>query len=246
MGVFGKGSFERSSRTVISFPAARGEGLLVETVGDETVVYDLETKEAHCLKPLAAVVFAHADGKTSAKEIASFAEERIGEPITEAQIQEAVAQLEASALLDMPLVVHNGLSRRQMMGKTAAAAGALTGASLITSVAAPLAAMSGSGLPPGACCGPAANCNGDNNKCASHHCCQSGKACNQCKCTDNDNNCDTGQCTNPAGSCPNVMVNGVSTAACGQTSGGICCYPDAAFPANCCRGFVTGSGIVAC
>src|SRR5437879_1510583 len=113
----------RSNKTLISFPVPRHEDLLVETIGDETAVYDLESKEAHCLKPLAAVVFTTADGRTSAGEIAARAGERLGEPVTESQVQEAILQLDATGLLDTPLKVHNGgFSRRQMIGKGAAAA----------------------------------------------------------------------------------------------------------------------------
>ena len=244
----GEGRRASSSRTMISFPVVREEGLLVETVGDETVVYDLESKEAHCLKPLAAVVFTHADGRTSAEEIAELAAERLGEPITETQVRDAIAQLEASALLDTPLVVHsgNGLSRRQMLGKSAAAAaGTFAGASLITSVMAPVASATGTILPPGACCGPNGNCNGGNPRCSSNHCCQTGKDCNSCKCTDSDNDCSTTQCSSPAGSCPSVMVNGVSTAACASTSGGKCCYPDP-LTGDCCRNFQTTSNSTPC
>jgi hypothetical protein len=239
----------------ISFPAARDEGLLVETVGDETVVYDLESKEAHCLKPLAATVFAHADGRTSAEELAALAGERLGEPVTESQVQEAILQLNATGLLDESLRVHNGgFSRRQMIGKGAAAGGALVGATLITSVMAPVASATQTVLPPGACCGPLASCNGDNHRCSSDHCCQNDKECNKCKCTDGDNSCSTSQCntTSNVGDCPSVLINGVMTPACattGTSSGFKCCYPDPAdtsVPPRCCRNFQTASNNTPC
>jgi hypothetical protein len=192
----GEGPTSRSTKAVINFPAARDEGLLVETVGDETVVYDLESKEAHCLKPLAALVFSSADGKTSAGEIASLAEKQLGEPITEAQVQEAMGQLEASALLLGPAVLNdgNGFNRRQMIGRSAVAAGgAFAGASLITSILAPTAMAGTSQIQPG-CSG----C-GTNHDCApapgehDGHCCQStgtpGKTCNAGCCTPTDNSC---------------------------------------------------------
>jgi len=192
VSALGEGPFSGSKKTVISFPTARDEGLLVETVGDETVVYDLETKQAHCLKPLAAAVFTSADGATSVDEIATKAEEQLGEPVTVAQVQDAIAELDATALLATPLLAGNGngLNRRQMIGKSAAAAGALAGASLITSIVAPTALAAGTGIPTG-CLG----C-GKNPDCISNHCCQSnaGKQCNRGCCVGANNSCHFCDC----------------------------------------------------
>jgi hypothetical protein len=180
-----------SATNTTSLPAARDEKLLVETVGDETVVYDLDSKEAHCLKPLAALVFRNADGKTSAAELASLAEDRLGEPVSEANVLEAMLQLEASDLLRAPVTQNgNGLSRRQMIGKSAATAGALAGASLVTSVLTSDAFAAGASQIPFGCTG----CGG-NPDCVSNHCCQSnaGKSCLQSCCVGKDNSCH--QCT---------------------------------------------------
>src|SRR5947207_1171234 len=139
--------------TVVSRPTARAEGLLIETVGDETVVYDLESKEAHCLKALAAVVFAHADGHNTTADIAELAGHRLGTPVTEAEVGDAVAQLEQCALLDVSLVVRDGISRRQAVRRFATVAGAAAATPLIASVMAPTASAAGSQLQPGLCCG---------------------------------------------------------------------------------------------
>lgn len=232
-------------QTVLIRPIARATGLLVETVGDETVVYDLESKEAHCLKSLAAVVFAHADGRNTAAEIAELAEYRLGRTVSEAEVAEAVAQLEQRALLDTPLVVRDGLSRREAVQRFAAAAAA---GPLIVSVMAPTALASGSTVAPGGCCGSSTTgtnttCVGLNPVCTSNHCCQnlSSKDCNQCKCVGDKNDCSI--CANVGGgTCPNMTLNGVSTPACGTTSSGACCYPDA--NGNCCTVFTSGTGTV--
>src|ERR671935_458869 len=96
-----------SRKTAVSFPAARADGLLIEQIGSETVVYDTEAKQAHCLRGLASVLFTAADGKTSAEDLAAHAEKALGEPVTYIQVQEAIAQLEACALLDTPLLLHD-------------------------------------------------------------------------------------------------------------------------------------------
>ena len=174
-----------------STPAsARTEGLLVERVGDETVVYDVETKEAHCLKPLAAVVFERCDGKTTVGEISAAAEQKLGESVSVDQVGSAIAELEGLGLLDVPLVVlngdRNGWSRREMLRKAGYTGAAIAGAApLITSIAAPTAAMAVSGIATG-CTG----C-GKNSDCVSNHCCQGvpGKSCNIACCVDANNSC---------------------------------------------------------
>jgi len=238
-------------RSVISRPSAREEGLLIEAVGDETVIYDLESKEAHCLKALAAVVFAHADGTNTTAEIAELASHRIGSPVTDEEVRDAVAQLEQCGLLDVALVVRDGLSRREAVVRFASVAGVAVATPLIASVVAPTAQAAGSQIPTGQCCGSTTtNCTGLNPTCASGHCCQnlSSKDCNQCKCVGDKNDCSSTQCSGPVGSCPSitVIVNGVSVTVqpCATTSGGKCCYPDSNL--NCCTVFTVGNTVNIC
>jgi hypothetical protein len=178
---------------------ARSEDLLVEQIDGEAVVYDLESKEVHCLKPLAAVVFANSDGKSTSDEIALIAERELGTMFTASDIEAAASQLEAIGLIETPFVVlEGGVSRRDIMRKTAFAGALAAFAPLITSIAAPSAAMAQSGRQAGCGCGSdplggAGTCkNGDNNNCISHHCCQpdtGAKECNICLCVDDSNNC---------------------------------------------------------
>lgn len=181
----------RSGRTAVSCPAARIDGLLVQQVQDETVVYDLQTKDAHCLKPLAAVVFTLADGRTSVDDIAALAGERLGESVSSTDVRGAIAQLEERALLKTPLVVHNGMSRRDLVHKaTLAGAATAFAGPLISSIVAPTAAMAASGIATG-CSG----C-GKNSDCVSNHCCQSnaGKDCSQGCCVGGNNSCHFCNC----------------------------------------------------
>jgi hypothetical protein len=228
-------------QTTVSRPMARTDGLLVESVADETVVYDQETKEAHCLKALAAAVFTYADGRNTTAEIAELVSYRLDRTVSEAEVADAVRQLEQHALLDTPLVIREGLSRREALRTMAATGvGAVAGASLITTILAPTAAAAGSQLTNGSCCGNSAtdNCTGGNPKCQSGHCCQnlSSKDCNLCKCVGDKNDCSSTQCSGTGSGCPDITVtiSGVSTTlhACGKTSGGRCCYPDTL--GNCC------------
>jgi hypothetical protein len=120
-------------QTLISRPLARTANVVVEAVGDETVIYDTDAHVAHALKPLAAAVYAYADGKNTPAEIAELASYRLASTITESDVVDALEQLDAQALLDGPVLdVHTGVSRRTAL-KTFAAAGA--GSMLVMSVA---------------------------------------------------------------------------------------------------------------
>jgi hypothetical protein len=222
----------------------------VESVGDETVVYDLDTKEAHCLKPLAATVFMYADGSRTAADIAELSSYRLESTITEDDVKDAVKQLESVALIETPLVVRDGMSRRDAIKRFGMVAGVATATPLIASVMAPVASAAGSKIPTGGCCGHRAssNCTGGNPLCESNHCCQnlSSKDCNQCKCVGDKNDCSNTQCSDPSTTgCPplHISVDGVPTTlnACGKTSSGKCCYPDA-ISGTCCTVVVSSAG----
>jgi len=124
--------------TRIRHPVAREEDLLVEHLADETVVYDTRTKEAHCLSPLAAAVFAHCDGQTTVDQLAALATDRLGELVDEPRVMEALAQLQERDLLAVP--PRDGLTRRKMLRRTAMAGAATVSAPIITTIMAPTAA----------------------------------------------------------------------------------------------------------
>lgn len=214
-------------------PTPRSEGLLVEYAGDETVVYDVESKEAHCLNPLASVVFANSDGQRTVAEMADFAEQRLGHAVSEAQVVAAVEELEATSLLDTPLRVvacdREGMSRRQMMRKTAFAGAAATVAGgAVMTIAVPTALAGCSKQVAGCGCSKmeGGNVVQVNTLCLSGHCCgpSTTAKCNVgCCATTNDGaicQCSNGVClsvpTPVAGSCCNTIpcVPAVSGSAC--------------------------------
>jgi coenzyme PQQ synthesis protein D (PqqD) len=124
-------------QTSITRPVARSERLVVEAVGDETVIYDQDTQVAHALQPLAAAVFMYADGDNTVEQIAELVSYRLDRDVAVADVNEAVEQLEACEILDTPAgILSGGISRRTAL-KTFAAAGA--GTMLVSSVAAPFA-----------------------------------------------------------------------------------------------------------
>jgi hypothetical protein len=211
----------RERMNAASIPAPRGEGLIVEPVGDETVVYDLETKDAHCLKPLAAFVFGHVDGRRTVGEIASLAPDKLS-GVTEKDVISAIEELQSVALLEQPpqlddqlTVVKNGVGRREMLKRMAFAGAAATAATtMVTTIAAPSALAACTGQQGGCACT-------QNKECSSGHCCQNVTSkCNPGCCATDNNGTDC-QCNTTTNTC-NTIVQ----------------------PAACCLGFcnLTGGG----
>ena len=132
-----------------NFAKARADGLVTERVGDELVVYDSQTSEAHCLHPLAAAVFTAADGHSSPAAIAASVSEQLGDRFDVEHIEMALAELEDRGLVTVP--VTSGISRRSFMQRSAAVGGVAFAGTLITSVVAPAygQAASATGLPGG-------------------------------------------------------------------------------------------------
>ena len=128
-------------------PRARSEGLLTEEVEAEIVVYDSESKQAHCLSPLAAAVFARSDGQTSIPELAKLASTQLGEPVEVDGVKDALAQLEELGLMVVP-EDELRVSRRGMIRKGALVGAAVAATPLIVSVATASASEVGS------CAGP--------------------------------------------------------------------------------------------
>ena len=117
------------------FPLARSNDVVAETLGAETVVYDGLTKDAHCLAPLAAAVFAAADGRTSIADLAGIAGRKLGESVDVQAVEHALAELEDRGLI--VVAEGNGVSRRDMLRRTALVGGAALAAPLVVSLATP-------------------------------------------------------------------------------------------------------------
>jgi hypothetical protein len=74
-------------------PRARKDGLIVQNLPDETLVYDLERDRAHCLNQTAAFVWQHCDGRSNAAEIARAPSDKTKQPVDEKLVWLAIHQL---------------------------------------------------------------------------------------------------------------------------------------------------------
>lgn len=55
-----------------STPRSRSENIIVQEIGDETLVYDVSSREAHCLNRTAAMVWRACDGTRTKRELSFF------------------------------------------------------------------------------------------------------------------------------------------------------------------------------
>lgn len=110
-------------------PTARrdGDGVVVEEVFDELVIYDLERHKTHSLNPTAAAVWRMCDGQTPPEVMAERLSLQAGLPDDHAEslVWLSLAQMEKALLLQTNLQrppVHGGLTRRQLLARLGIAA----------------------------------------------------------------------------------------------------------------------------
>ncbi|MBC8031431.1 MAG: PqqD family protein [Pyrinomonadaceae bacterium] len=162
----------KEDKRMTLFPTARREGLIVEELPDEVLVYDLNTDKAHCLNKTAALIWKNCDGKKAEGDIAAVLQRELKSPIPNQVVTLGLEELAGFGLLKEvaagPRREH--LSRRRLiqnLGLTAALA-----LPLIVSISAPAAAQAGSG-PPDPCIanpgGLGCSCNIDS-QCDSQNC----------------------------------------------------------------------------
>ena len=140
-------------------PRMREQGLVVDDLSDEVLVYDLDRHKAHCLNRSAALVWRHCDGKTSAAVIARRLQVELDAPFNEDLVWLALRQLEELHLLEQPIAFPNqfaGLSRRRMIRNLGLAAAIAV--PVITSIVAPTAAEASTCLQSGSPCSGTIRC----------------------------------------------------------------------------------------
>jgi hypothetical protein len=140
-------------------PTARKDGLVVEELPDEVLIYDVNRHKAHCLNQTAAIVWKHCNGRTTIPEMTEILQKDSEVPVNDDVTWLALEQLEKVHLLLEPVARPartKGVSRRDAMRKIGfAAAVALP---LVTSIVAPTPAQAATCLPPGSPCGSGAEC----------------------------------------------------------------------------------------
>ena len=108
-----------------SHPRARSDGVVIEELGDELVIYVEATRTAHALSEDPAAVWRCCDGQRSAIDIASL----LG--LHEARVAQALDELSGAGLIEGP----DAISRRALYKRVAKLGAAAVSAPLIYSVA---------------------------------------------------------------------------------------------------------------
>jgi len=148
-------------------PRARQDELVVEGLGDETLVYDMRNHKAHCLNQTAAAVWNRCDGKATVSELRAALEAELDTGVGADMIWLALDQLGKARLLSERLpgpISQTPLSRRAAMKRLGL--GAAIALPLVTSILAPTTAEAST------CSGVGSICRGDS------QCCSSFCACN--------------------------------------------------------------------
>ena len=144
-------------------PMARQNGIVVQEMPDEVLVYDLDSNKAHCLNQSAALVWKSCDGSNTVADIVK----QFDGKVTEDFVWLAIDQLNENGLLQNEVAPRfQGQSRRQVL-KTIGLA-SMVALPVIASLVAPpnaLAAASCACTSPSVCNGRAGclsqtNCNG--------------------------------------------------------------------------------------
>jgi Coenzyme PQQ synthesis protein D (PqqD) len=166
-------------------PRRRRDGLVVQELPEETLVYDVERHKAHCLEATAAAVWEACDGRRTVEEIAARATKRVGRRVPDEAAWLALRRLGRAKLLEAPVEAPVGewlTSRRDWLKKAA-----LFGGLSVLSITAPTAAQA-------ATCTPQTTCQGLQNRlCTGAPCCTTGPnpapPGTICKKIGNQNNC---------------------------------------------------------
>ena len=143
-------------------PTARKDGIVVQKLEDETLVYDLKENKALCLNETSALVWELSDGTRSISQVSDELSKRFRTLIDEDFINLALEQLVKDGLLeDGSSDYLGGLSRREMIRKVGFAA--VVALPVVSSIVAPNAAMAQS-------CGALQSICSNNGECCSGNC----------------------------------------------------------------------------
>ena len=124
-------------------PVARKNGLVVQEVAGEILVYDLESNKAHCLNESAARVWNSCDGENSIHDLSLLFAGDLNDSVAEEFIWLAIDQLrEIDLLVQNELVKSNISSRREVIKKIGL--GCVVALPIVASLVAPTSALASS------------------------------------------------------------------------------------------------------
>ena len=121
-------------------PIARKNGLVLQEMPDELLVYDLDTNKAHCLNQTSAFVWKACNGKNSVSDISRLFGTDAGNSVPEDLVWLAIDQLSQNNLLENKIASKlNGQTRRELIKKIGLAA--VIALPIVSSLVAPTAVL---------------------------------------------------------------------------------------------------------
>jgi len=137
---------------------ARQKGLVLRDLGDELLIYDRESDQAHCLNRSAAAVWHHCDGGTTPAQIAILLQKELGAPVDEDFVFLALNQFSRDRLLESSVVSGrlSQLSRREVVRRLGL--GVAIALPLVASITAPSPAQAATCRSPGSVCSTSSQC----------------------------------------------------------------------------------------
>lgn len=139
-------------------PVARREGLAVEELDGELLIYDLDRDKAHCLNGAAALVWQNCDGVRTIEDLGRLVAPAADVESRGEMVRNALAQLSRRNLLTEKFSDPAGISRRDLVRKVAIAGALGLSIPLVKSIVAPTAAQAATCLPSGTICTSSVQC----------------------------------------------------------------------------------------
>jgi hypothetical protein len=139
-------------------PIARKQGLVIQELPDEVLVYDLDRDRAHCLNQTAAFVWQRCNGRNTTAQIANTLGQEFDCTVDEKVIWLALDQLGRNHLLDRQPIPppQMGMNRRAMVKALGLAA--VIAVPVVTSIVAPTPAQAATCVGRGGPCSTPAQC----------------------------------------------------------------------------------------
>ena len=122
------------------YPKARQTDVLVEKVGDETILYDGQRQLAHSLNRSASIVWENSDGEHSVPQLAQLVSAELGIEPNDSVVEYALDRLASANLLE-----DSQVSRRDVVRRLTLVGASALALPVVLSVLAPTEAMAASG-----------------------------------------------------------------------------------------------------
>lgn len=142
-------------------PIASTDGMIVEELDTELLIYDTARDKAHCLNPAAATVWKHCDGQKTVEELQALIAPEAGAADSRDMIVGCLRDFQRRHLVTGTtgwLDSERQVSRRELLKRVSVTAAVVVLVPLVTTIVAPTPAAAASCLAGGATCSIGSQC----------------------------------------------------------------------------------------